>query len=160
MLLGTATGTLLVSFQDALFGMVRRMVVRRPEVHGFAGSEIIDQNRIAEIIDLTNIALRLLHTHSFGLAILILITSVIIANLPLSSQFRFGLCMFITIGALIPIGWLMLAIFIPILGLDALRTPVEWALFLPSSLALVGGILSALIVVLFGSRFHRSAGKS
>ena len=160
MLLGTATGTLLVSFQDVFFDKVRREVIRRPEIHGFSGSEIIDQNRIAEIIDLTNIALRLLHTHSFGLAILILITSVIIANLPLSSQFRFGLCVFITIGARIPVGWLVLVVLIPIWGIDSLRTPIEWTLFLPSSLALIVSILSALIIILFRSRFCRSADKS
>ena len=70
---GAVSGLVLSSFQDLFYDAARREIIRRPEVHGFAGTEVIDQGRIAEVADQANTALRLLHTHTVGLGALILL---------------------------------------------------------------------------------------
>jgi len=64
LIIGVLTGMILVGLQDWLYAWARAEVMRRPDVHGFAGAEIIDAARIAEVADQSNAALRMLHTHS------------------------------------------------------------------------------------------------
>jgi len=42
---GVITGGLLTVFQDSIYAAARREIIKRPEVHRFAGTEIIDQAR-------------------------------------------------------------------------------------------------------------------
>ena len=143
---GVLTGGLLTMFQDSIYAAARREIVKRPEVHRFAGTEIIDQARIAEVADQSNTALRLLHTHALGIGIVVLVASVLIANLPLSARMQTVLCALVSVGALYPLGWLLMAWFIPYLGVDALRPPIEALIFLPFGTAMVLGIVLAFVV--------------
>src|SRR6185437_8850697 len=54
---GVITGGLLTVFQDSIYAAARREIIKRPEVHRFAGTEIIDQARITEVADQSNTAL-------------------------------------------------------------------------------------------------------
>jgi hypothetical protein len=146
--LGAVVGLLLVSFQDALYAAARLQIIRRPEVHGFAGTEIIDQARIAEIADQSNAALRLLHSHAFSIGTLIMLTTLAIVNLPLPARSQMVLCLLITLGAAYPLGYAVMAILIPVLGVEALRTPVEVIFFAPFGAALTAGLLGSLILSL------------
>jgi hypothetical protein len=146
--IGAATGGVLVMFQDSLYAAARREIVKRPEVHGFAGTEIIDEGRIAEVADQSNTALRLLHTHTLGIGILIFIGALAIVNLPVASRLQSMLCIMVSLGALYPLGWLLLAWLIPYWGVDALRPPIEWIFFIPFGGALVIGLFGALGVCL------------
>src|SRR5947209_14754338 len=85
---GVLSGFVLSSFQDVFYAAARREIIRRPEIHGFAGTEVIDQNRIAEVADQANTALRLLHTHTLGLGALILLGTLLIANLPIANRWQ------------------------------------------------------------------------
>src|SRR6201996_6525275 len=96
---GALSGFVLSSFQDVFYDAARREIIRRPEVHGFAGSEVIDQGRIAEVADQANTALRLLHTHTLGLGALILLTTLVIANLPIASRWQSLLTALVSLGA-------------------------------------------------------------
>ena len=149
--IGTMVGAVLVSLQDTLYVAARREIVKRPEIHGFAGSEVIDQGRIAEVADQSNAALRLLHTHSLGIGVLILLATIAIANLPVSSRLQAALCVLVSLGAIYPLGWAVLAWLIPFLGVEALRGPVEWMFFVPFGGALILGLAGATGLCIIGS---------
>jgi hypothetical protein len=149
--IGAFVGVLLVSFQDALYAVARREIIRRPEIHGFAGTEVIDQARIAEIADQANAALRLLHSHALGIGALIVLAAIAIANLPLSNRARTIVCALISAGAVYPLGYAVMAWLIPIAGVDALRRPIELIFFVPFGTAVVIGLVGATALSLLGS---------
>jgi len=142
--IGALTGAVLIGLQDWLYALARAEILRRPEIHGFAGAEVIDAGRITEVADQSNAALRMLHTHSLGIGMLILLGSVTVVNLPIPIWSRPVLCSLISLGALYPIGWIFLAWLIPYWGVDRLRGPVEWTFFVPFGGALVLGLCGAL----------------
>jgi hypothetical protein len=142
--LGASTGGLLVSYQDELYDVARAQVVKRPDVHGFAGAEVIDEARIAEVVEQANNALRMLHVHGLGVGMLILLVALAIVNLPLPVRLQQGLCVLVSLGALYPPGWLVLGWLIPTRGVTALRAPVEWMFFVPFGGALIVGIWATL----------------
>ena len=148
--IGTLTGAILVSFQDVFYAVARREIIRRPEIHGFAGAEVIDQGRIAEVADQANTALRLLHTHTLGLGALILLATLIIANLPMSHRLQSAMCALVSLGGIYPFGWALLAWLIPITGVEPLRNIMEWFFFVPFGGSLILGLLSAVIFLLVG----------
>jgi hypothetical protein len=129
--LGATTGAALVTLQDALYDVARREVVKRPEVHGFAGVEVIDQQRIAEVVEQSNNAFRMFHVHALGVGMLILLVSIVVVNLPLSERVKHIACVLVSLGALYPPGWLVLGALIPRFGVKGLRAPVEWGIFVP-----------------------------
>ena len=144
--IGVITGGLLTVFQDSIYAAARREIIKRPEVHRFAGTEIIDQARITEVADQSNTALRLLHTHALGVGTLVLVSAVLIANLPLAVWLQTALCALVSLGALYPVGWLLMAWFIPYLGVDTLRPPVEMLIFLPFGTAIILGLVLAFLL--------------
>jgi hypothetical protein len=153
--LGASTGGILVRFQDALYDTARREVVKRPEVHGFAGTEVIDEARIAEIVEQSNNALRMLHVHGLGIGMLILLVSLAIVNLPLAEPLKRGLCVLVSLAALYPPGWLVLGSLIPIWGLARLRGPVEWLFFVPfggAAIVAIWATLACYVAALLGAR--------
>lgn len=156
---GASTGGLLVRFQDRLGAAARREVVKRPDVHGFAGAEVIDEARIVEIVEQSNNALRMLHVHGLGLGMLILLVSLAIVNLPIAEGLKQSLCIVVSLGALYPPGWLALAWLIPTWGLARLRAPVEWVFFVPfggaAILAIWGTLLCYLVALVRGRRVER-----
>jgi hypothetical protein len=142
--IGAMVGAVLVSLQDTLYAAARQEIIKRPEIHGFAGSEVIDQGRIAEAADQSNAALRLLHTHSLGIGVLILLVTLAIANLPVSAHLQTALCVLVSFGAIYPLGWAVMAWLIPYFGVEALRGPVEWIFFIPFGGALILGLVGAV----------------
>ncbi len=156
---GASTGGLLVGYQDALNTAVRREVVKRPDVHGFAGTEVIDQARIAEVVEQSNNALRMFHVHGLGVGMLILLVTLAIVNLPIAERAKQGLCVLASLGALYPPGWLVLGWLIPTWGVARLRAPVEWAFFVPfggaAILAIWGTLVCYLVALLRGRRPER-----
>jgi hypothetical protein len=156
---GASTGGLLVRFQDALYDAARREVIKRPDVHGFAGTEVIDEARIAEIVEQSNNALRMLHVHGLGLGMLILLVSLAIVNLPIPEGLKQPLCVLVSLGALYPPGWLALAWLIPAWGLTRLRAPIEWMFFVPfggaAILAIWGTLACYLLALLRRRRLER-----
>ena len=155
---GATTGGILVRFQDALYDLARAEVVRRPDVHGFAGAEVIDQARIAEVVEQSNNALRMLHVHGLGVGMLILLVSLAIANLPLPERTRQALCVLVSLGALYPPGWLVLGWLIPSWGLARLRAPVEWFVFVPFGGAAIAAIWATLACYLVALLRGRASG--
>ncbi len=145
---GASAGGVLVRFQDRLYDLARREVVKRPEVHGFAGAEVIDQARIAEVVEQSNNAVRMLHVHGLGLGMLILLVSLAIVNLPLPERLQHALCVLVSLGALYPPGWLVLGWLIPYWGVARLRSPVEWAFFVPFGGAAILAIWATLVCYL------------
>ena len=142
--LGATTGGLLVRYQDTLYAAAKREVVKRPDVHGFAGAEVIDEARIAEVVEQSNNALRMLHVHGLGVGMLILLVTIVIVNLPIAERLKQALCVLASLGALYPPGWLVLGWLIPTWGLARLRTPVEWAFFVPFGGAAILAIWATL----------------
>jgi hypothetical protein len=157
---GSATGAMLVTAQDRLYEVTKATVVKRPDVHGFAGAEVIDQARIAEIVEQANNALRMLHVHGLGLGMLILLVALVIVNLPLPERLARALCVVVSLGALYPPGWLLLGALIPYFGLKALRGPVEWLVFVPfggaAVLAIWATLACYLVAALRGAGRERS----
>jgi hypothetical protein len=147
---GAIVGAVLVSLQDTFYAAARREIIKRPEIHGFAGSEAIDQGRIAEVADQSNAALRLLHTHLLGIGVLILLATLAIANLPVSARLQTVLCALVSLGAIYPLGWAVLAWLIPFVGVEALRDPVEWIFFVPFGGALILGLVAAMGLCIIG----------
>lgn len=153
--LGSSMGGLLIRFQDSLYDNARREVVKRPDVHGFAGAEVIDEARIAEIVEQSNNALRMLHVHGLGLGMLILLVALAIVNLPIPEPLKRGLCVLVSLGALYPPGWLALGWLIPSWGLARLRGPVEWMFFVPfggAAILAIWGTLACYVVALLRGR--------
>jgi hypothetical protein len=142
--LGAPVGGALVAVQEQLYTMAKREVVKRPDVHGFVGAEVIDEARIAEVVEQSNNALRMFHVHALGVGMLILLASLVIVNLPLAEPHQRALCVLVSLGALYPPGWLVLAWLIPYWGLDLLRGPVEWGFFVPFGGAIIVGIWGAV----------------
>jgi hypothetical protein len=156
--LGASTGGLLVRYQDALYDRARAEVVKRPDVHGFAGAEVIDEARIAEVVEQSNNALRMLHVHGLGVGMLILLAALAIVNLPISGRVQRALCVLVSLGALYPPGWLVLGWLIPTWGVARLRSPVEWLFFVPFGGTLIVALWAALacyLVALLGGRAFR-----
>jgi hypothetical protein len=152
---GASTGGLLVRYQDTLYQAARREVVKRPEIHGFAGAEVIDEARIAEVVEQANNALRMLHVHGLGVGMLILTVSLVIVNLPIAERLKTILCVLMSLGALYPPGWLVLGWLIPRWGVARLRSPVEWVFFVPFGGAVIVAIwatLACYLVALLGGR--------
>jgi hypothetical protein len=145
---GALTGAVLIGLQDWLYALARAEIIRRPEIHGFAGAEVIDAARIAEVADQANTALRMAHTHALGIGLLILIAAVAISNLQIPAWAQSVCCGLVSLGALYPVGWLVLAWLIPYWGVDRLRAPVEWIVFVPFGGALVLGLWAALALYL------------
>jgi hypothetical protein len=155
---GALTGLALIALQDWFYALARAEIIRRPEIHGFAGAEAIDFGRITEVADQANAAFRMFHTHSLGIGILILAATLTISNLPLPVRARPALCALVSLGAVYPMGWLLLAWLIPYWGVDRLRGPVGWIFFLPFGGALAFGLVAALgfyLVLLVRSVFAR-----
>ena len=148
--IGAIVGAVLVSLQDTLYAAARREIVKRPEIHGFAGSEVIDQGRIAEVADQSNAALRLLHTHSLGIGMLILLETIANAKQPVSTRLQAAHCELVSLGAIYPFGWAVLAWLIPFFGVEALRGPVEWIFFIPFGGALILGLMGATGLCVIG----------
>lgn len=149
---GATMGGALVRFQDAFYDTARAQVVKRPEVHGFGGVEVIDQQRIAEVVEQANNAFRMLHVHGLGVGMLILLVSIAIVNLPLAERTKRALCVLVSLGALYPPGWFILGWLIPYWGVKALRNPVEWGLFVPfggAAIVAIWGTLILYVVALF-----------
>ncbi len=145
---GATMGGALVALQDVLYEVARAQVIKRPEVHGFGGVEVIDQQRIAEVVEQANNAFRMLHVHGLGVGMLILLVSIVIVNLPLTEGAKRVGCVLISLGALYPPGWLVLGWLIPYWGVRALRTPVEWGLFIPFGGAAIIAIWGTLVLYL------------
>ena len=141
---GASTGGVLVRYQDTLYQAARREVVKRPEIHGFAGAEVIDEARIAEVVEQANNALRMLHVHGLGVGMLILMVALTIVNLPLPARAQRILCVLVSLGALYPPGWLVLGWLIPRWGVASLRSPVEWVFFVPFGGAVIVAIWATL----------------
>jgi hypothetical protein len=156
--LGATTGGALVALQERLYDTARAVVVKYPEVHGFAGVEVIDQQRIAEVVEQSNNALRMLHVHGLGLGMLILLVSIVIVNLPLTERVQRAGCALVALGALYPPGWLVLGVLIPAWGVNALRAPVEWGLFAPFGGAAIIAIWMALVLAVGASRKRAATG--
>ena len=156
---GASTGGLLVRGQDALYDLAKREVVKRPEVHGFAGAEVIDEARIAEVVEQSNNAFRMLHVHGLGVGMLILLVTIAIVNLPIPERAKQGLCVLASLGALYPPGWLVLGWLIPTWGLARLRGAVEWAFFVPCGgaaiLAIWATLACYLVALVRGRRLER-----
>ena len=157
--IGASTGGILVRYQDALYAAARREIVKRPDVHGFAGAEVIDEARIAEVVEQSNNALRMLHVHGLGVGMLILLVSLAIVNLPIAERVKPALCVLASLGALYPPGWLVLGWLIPTWGVARLRGPVEWAFFVPFGGAVIVAIWATLACYLLalvrGRRLER-----
>jgi hypothetical protein len=153
---GASTGGLLVRFQDDLYEVARARVIQRPDVHGFAGAEVIDEARIAEVVEQSNNALRMLHVHGLGVGMLILLVALAIVNLPLPARSQRVLCVLVSLGALYPPGWFVLGWLIPTWGLARLKSPVEWMFFVPFGGAVILAIWATLacylIALVRGSR--------
>jgi hypothetical protein len=141
---GALAGAALLGLQDWLYLLAQAEIIRRPEVHGFAGAEVIDNARIAEVATQANAALRMLHTHSLGAGMLALVATFAVANSPFSPRSRAILCASISLGALFPFGWLILMWLIPYRGVDSLRGPIEWLFFFPFGGTLVLGLCGTL----------------
>ena len=149
---GSAMGGALVRFQDTLYDVAQREVIKHPEVHGFGGVEVIDQQRIAEVVEQANNAFRMLHVHGLGLGMLILLVSIAIVNLPLAEGVKRALCVLVSLGALYPPGWFILGWLIPYWGVKTLRNPVEWGLFVPfggAAILAIWGTLFLYVIALF-----------
>ncbi len=144
--LGATMGGALVALQNQLSDMARAQVVRRPEVHGFGGVEVIDQQRIAEVVEQSNNAFRMLHVHGLGVGMLILLGALVIVNLPVAERAKQVGCVLLSLGALYPPGWLILGWLIPYYGVKALRTPVEWGLFAPFGGAVIVALWATLVL--------------
>jgi hypothetical protein len=155
---GATMGGALVGLQDWLYDAARAQVVRRPEVHGFGGVEVIDQQRIAEVVEQSNNALRMLHVHGLGVGMLILLASLVIVNLPLAERAKQVGCVLVSLGALYPPGWLILGWLIPYFGVQALRAPVEWGVFIPFGGALIVVLWATLAASLIALVRRRRAG--
>lgn len=149
---GSAMGGALVALQDTMYDAARQVVIKRPEVHGFGGVEVIDQQRIAEVVEQANNAFRMLHVHGLGLGMLILLVSIAIVNLPLAERVKRALCVLVSLGALYPPGWFILGWLIPYWGVKTLRNPVEWGLFAPfggAAILAIWGTLILYVIALF-----------
>ena len=146
--LGATMGGALVGLQDEMYELARAQVVKRPEVHGFGGVEVIDQQRIAEVVEQSNNALRMLHVHGLGLGMLILLGALVIVNLPIPEAAKRVSCLVLSLGALYPPGWLLLGGLIPYFGLKALRAPIEWGVFVPFGGAVIVALWATLVLYL------------
>jgi hypothetical protein len=144
---GALSGAVLVSFQEMFYAAARREIIRRPEVHGFAGTEAIDQGRIAEVADQANTALRLFHTHTLAIGALILLTTLIIVNLPIAPRLQSLLCALVSLGGVYPLGWALVAWLIPITGVEPLRNVMEWFFFVPFGGSLIVGLFGTAVLL-------------
>jgi len=85
-----------------------------------------------------------------GIGVLILLATLAIANLPVSARFQTALYALVSLGAIYPLGWAVLAWLIPFMGAEALRGPVEWIFFVPFGGALILGLVGAMACCIIG----------
>src|SRR5207247_9555428 len=89
-----------------------------------------------------------MHGHGLGVGMLIRRASIVIVNLPMTEGAKRVGGVLISLGALYRPGWLILGWLIPYWGVRALRTPVEWGLFIPFGGAAIIAIWGTLVLYL------------
>jgi len=77
------------------------------------------------------------------MGVLILLSTIVIANLPIGPRGQRLFCGMVSAGAVLPLGWLLLAWLIPFWGVDRLHSAVQRLLFLPFGMAVVIGLCGA-----------------
>jgi hypothetical protein len=82
----------------------------------------------------------MLHVHGLGVGLLVLVGSTAVVQLAVSRRVRLALAFLISLGALYPPGWLLFGLLIPYYGFSALRSPIEYGIFLPFGGAAILGL--------------------
>lgn len=147
--LGATAGGSLV-FQDQFYAAAKPIVRARPVVHELTGIPAIDEAKITETVEQSNRSFRMLHVHGLGVGMLVLVASTAIAQVPVSRWLRRSLTVLVTLGALYPPGWLLFGLLIPFYGFNALRSPIEYGVFLPFGGAAIVGLWGTGLCYLFG----------
>lgn len=143
---GEMAGALLGGFPQQIKGFIGQSAMAHPEVHGLVGVGDIDRAIFNGIEGEALARVHTFHLHSHGLALVVFVLNLIIANMGLRERTKRILHGLTCIGLLYPFGWLMIVFLLPSYGKSGAFRLAEKFFFIP-----FGGVflLAVWIVILF-----------
>ncbi len=153
---GETAGAALGGLPKPIMEAARAQAVTRPDVHGLSGVPDIDRAIIEGVQTEVLARIHTFHLHGHGLAIVVFLLTFIIANAGFSDRMKIVLTGSTCLGLLYPLGWLTMALAVPIMGKSNAFHLAERVFFIPFG----GGFLVAvwLIVLAYASRLVRTRG--
>ena len=137
--LGETSGAVMSQLRDPVQRYARARVAANPTAHGLAGSAEYDAEVIARTVFATEAGLSFFHTHAEGLGLSVLFVTSVVASVVSSRIVRGAVYMFMSIGGLFPIGYLVYSLAVLERGRDAgVEFAERWVLTPLGSAALVG----------------------
>lgn len=139
-------GALLGGYPQQIKNAIGQSAMNHPEVHGLVGVDDIDRAILNGIEGEALARVHTFHLHSHGLALVVFLLNLIIANMGLSLRVRTILRGVTCLGLLYPFGWLMIVVTLPSYGKAGAFRLAEKLFFIP-----FGGIflLAVWILILF-----------
>jgi hypothetical protein len=143
--LGELAGALLGGYPQPIMDWARKQAVNHPEVHGIVGVPDIDRAILEGIGTEALSRVHTFHLHAHGLALVVFVLSLIIANMNLLARTQKIMTGLVCLGLLYPFGWLTIVFALPIFGKSEAFRLAEDMLFIPFG----GGFLAAVWLLIF-----------
>lgn len=144
--IGELAGALLGGYPQQIKDFIGRSAMAYPEVHGLVGVDDIDRAILNGIEGEALARVHTFHLHSHGLALVVFVLNLIIANMGLREKTKRVLHGLTCLGLLYPFGWLMIVFALPSYGKNWAFRLAEKFFFVP-----FGGVflLAVWILILF-----------
>lgn len=145
--LGELGGALLSQLRPATARWAAARVVGNPAAHGLTGSAEYDEDVRDRAVFATEAGLSFFHTHAEGMGLVLFFLSTLVANAVRGRRTRAALYTLLTAGALFPLGYLVYALAVLVLGReDGIALAETWVLT-PLGLAAITGLLGLAVAL-------------
>lgn len=128
---GELAGALLGGYPQPIMDWARKQAMTHPEVHGIVGVPDIDRAILEGIGTEALSRVHTFHLHAHGLALVVFVLSLIIANMGLLARTQKLLTGLVCLGLLYPFGWLTIVFTIPSYGKSGAFHLSEKLFFIP-----------------------------
>lgn len=147
---GELAGALLGGYPQPIMDWARQEALTHPEVHGIVGVPDIDRAILDGIGTEALSRVHTFHLHAHGLALVVFVLSLIIANMDLQARTRKILTGLVCLGLPYPFGWLTIVLTIPSYGKSGAFHLAEKLFFIP-----FGGMFLLAVWGLIAFYFYR-----
>lgn len=143
--LGELGGAVLSQLRPATARWVAARVAANPQAHGLTGSAEYDEEVRAQAVFATEAGLSFFHTHAEGVGLVLFFASTLVASVVRRRAARALLYALLTAGALFPLGYLVYALAVAVLGRDTGITLAEQWVLTPLGLSAIAGLIGLAV---------------
>jgi hypothetical protein len=147
---GELAGALLGGYPQPIMDWAKKEAMIYPEIHGIVGVPDIDRAILEGIGTEALARVHTFHLHAHGLALVVFVLSLIIANMNLVARTQKILTAWACLGLLYPFGWLSIVFTIPSYGKSGSFRLAEKLFFIP-----FGGMFLFAVWTLIAFYFYR-----